>query len=209
MSPDLRAGSRRVPRAVVALAVAVALLGACSNAGQALDDFPLSAEEVARAVDGASPSQQPILADGIVTTAERERAYLAFIDCAQQGGVEVYGWELAPDGGDTFQTRLLSAASVPPSSTTIAGAAPPGAVEAPPSVEDQVINSCRHEQYTEVGLLYTFTHRLTGDDLRDWYDRIADCMRSKGVDVPSGATLDQMESIDRGLEGRCEAEEKP
>lgn len=194
----------RLTVALVAAAI-ITVLGACSDDENSLDDFPLSREEVDRAIALASPAQRAALEDLEITDAERERAYLEFIDCAREGGVEIYDWRLAPTGGDSFMTRPVGGAMPPDTQPSQPVSQESGdAVRTDGSPLDAVVDACRHQHYTEISLLYEYNHRLTGDDLRQFYADVAACMRARGLDVPEGASADQLSEIDRATESVCE-----
>ena len=104
-----RAGLRGPTRlGVLGVAACVGMaLGGCSGGGDTLDDFPLSWEQIQAVIDQAGPSQLPFLADGVVTPAERERAFLNAVTCAADQGVEVYDYTLYPYGSEEFLTRVI------------------------------------------------------------------------------------------------------
>jgi len=185
--------------APVALTLAALLLSACGRVNGESDGFVLSDEEVQRVVDAAGPSQETFLEDGEISPAERERAYLNFVECSLQQGVEVFDWSLNPHGGDSFNTRLISGDE--PDEELVAPG--DGAVEGTSSVESRAVDLCRGKHYTAVGVLYESLNRRTGSELQSFEGIIAECMRRLSFDVPNGADLSQISEIDRAAANSC------
>lgn len=191
------------------VAVAGFVVSSCGGATDTADGFVLSQEEIDLVIDSAGPSQAPFLEDRVITPAERERAYLNFVECASQRGVEVFGWSLNPHGGDSFNTRLLSGSPAFGEDSTGEDAdhgAGEGATKQPATIEDEVVDVCRGEHYTAVGVLHEYLNRRTGSEVQEFEAQIAECMRDRSVDVPSGADFDQMRDIDRDTANRCYVE---
>ncbi len=90
------------------VAAAAVLLGGCGSdeADTAAEVDAILAErerqDRERIVAEASEEQLPYLADGVVTEAEREEAFFAYVDCMKQQGVEVTEYILGPDGRESI-----------------------------------------------------------------------------------------------------------
>ncbi|MDR2975290.1 MAG: hypothetical protein LBV00_11370 [Propionibacteriaceae bacterium] len=155
-------------------------------------------------IDRAGQSEKEFLDDDIITPSERERAYLNFVACAAAKGIEIYDYALDPHGGDSFHSRPIGVQSDAPA---VPRDTPRGneseIVERPTSPEETIVQDCRLEHYTAVGLLYSYNHRLTGAKLAQFNEEVAQCMRDQGVDVPKGATEDQMADIDHWVHSDC------
>lgn len=179
-------------------------LVSCSGSGESADDFPLTEQEIQTELDAAGESQRPSLEDGVITPAERERAYLNFVSCSAERGVEIYDYHLDPRGGDSFHSRQIGAGTgdetppSPPGEPTGEGPSP-----VPAGAADLVVEECRQAHYVAVGLLYSYQNRLTGQELERFEADVAQCMRDGGADVPAGSSSDQMSEIDRNLHNEC------
>lgn len=195
---------RRLPwRRLIAALAAVQGDFTLAGCGEAIEDsFPLSREEVQVEIDAAGESQQAFLADGVITPSERERAYLNFVQCAAEDDVRVYDFQLNPRGGDSFNTEDLSVGHVSQSPGQSDGPAD-GPVAVPGTRVEDVVSRCRGEHYVAVGLLHAYQNRRSGDELTRFEGDVAQCMRDRGVDVPAGATQDQMAELDRAANGEC------
>ena len=141
--------------------VAAACTGGSSPPSTApADDGPTIAEIIA--LEGTE-AQAPYLADGEVTQAEREAAFLAMVACMKDRGVEVTDYELQPRGGESiFVTSDL-----------------------PEEAEDRVVRECRQEYYLAVAAVYARQHGPTLREIAEHLERAADCMRSRGFSVPN------------------------
>ena len=171
-------------------------LSACGEEATLEDTF-LTQADIQLYLDSAPPSQQEFLADGEVTPAERERAFLNFVACASDQGVEVYDYKLTPTGGNSYSTRLASGE---------VGAVPDFEEDgAPIEVTDQgkIVETCDSEFFVSTEIVYSYQHRRKGDELRKFWDDMADCMRRLGADVPDGADRNQMEDINRDYANQC------
>lgn len=199
-------------RVAVSVGISVLLglgVAGCSGADGPRSDFPLTAQELQVELDAAGESQRPFLADGVITPAERERAYLNFVSCAAQRRVEIYDFSLDPRGGDSFNTRTAGETSEEEQVTPDPAEGRHGdgaAVERPVSLVDRVVDECRGEHYAAVGLLFSYQNRRSGQELQQFEADLAQCMRDRGAEVPVGATKEQMSGIDRELNNLCWAE---
>lgn len=126
-------------------------------------------------------SQRPYLADGEVTPAEREAAFLAWVSCIESEGVEVTDYSLDPRGGETINIDSALAEDV----------------------EDRIVTDCRQEYYLAVSAVYSRQHGLTQQEEADQLARIAQCMRDKGLDVPEGLSFLQLQDLDPYQAGLC------
>ena len=126
-------------------------------------------------------AQAPYLADGEVTPAEREAAFLAMVACMKERGVEVTDYELQPRGGESIFV----------------------ASDLPEEAEDRVVRECRQEYYLAVAAVYARQHGPTAEEEAREAKRIAECMRERGVDVPDGLTFLEMNDIDPFQAGMC------
>lgn len=190
------------PSTLWLLALTVLSVAGCASAndaGDGGDGFVLSDEEIQQVIAAAGPSQVSFIEDRVITPAERERAYLNFVECSRAEGVEVFEWSLNPYGGDSFNTRLIS--GDPSDEDEIGGNGE--AVEGTPSIEERVVEVCRGEHYTAVGVLYEFLNRRSGAELEEFEQEIAECMRRQSISVPEGADISQMSDIDRTASNLC------
>ncbi len=123
-------------------------------------DEPSVAEIIA--LEGTE-AQAPYLADGEVTPAEREAAFLAMVACMEDRGVEVTDYELQPRGGESiFVTSDL-----------------------PEEAEDRIVRECRQEYYLAVAAVYARQHEPSEREVAQHLDRAAECMRSRGLPIPA------------------------
>ncbi len=159
--------------------VAAACTGGSSPPSTAVaDDGPTIADIIA--LEGTE-AHAPYLADGNVTAAEREAAFLAMAACMKDRGVEVTDYELQPRGGESiFVTSDL-----------------------PEEAEDRIVRKCRQEYYLAVAAVYARQHGPTAEEEAIEAKRIAECMRERGVDVPDDLTFLEMNDIDPFQAGMC------
>ena len=143
------------------------------------DDGGPSIEEIIELE--ATESQAPYLADGDVTPAEREAAFLAWVTCMESQGVVVTDYSLDPHGGETINVDSAF----------------------PEDLQDRIVTQCRQEHYLVVAAVYTRQHGLTQAEEAEQAERIAQCMRDRGVDVPEGLTFLQLQDIDPFQAGLC------
>lgn len=136
-----------------------------------------------RVIEQASDFQRDILADGIVTAEENERAQAAYVGCLEGVGLRVISREVDDNG------LLLSLAY----ETSVNGG---GA-----AVQERVEHECHTEFYSavEAGWLAA----VSGDDSDEAFlARVSRCLRSMGHEVPvSPATGQEL------LEGASESAE--
>lgn len=132
----------------------------------------------------ASLAQRPYVADGKVTPAERESAFLAFLACMEKEGLVTTDYSLRTDGGEsvTQATGALTAEQV-----------------------DRITSTCRTYNYTIVGAVYAAHNQRSEEEEREVLDKAAGCMRDRGIDVPDKATLNQLSEADRGTATECYA----
>lgn len=168
-----------------AICFVLIILVGCSSSesstggGQSLK---LDAEEIDLLIQDAPAEQQEAIEDGVVTTAERERAYLAFLSCMESQGLRTVRYELNVHGGDQIEQDSGSLS---------------------PEQVDNITRSCRSTYYTVVGVVYEYSNRRTVAEEAEHLERIAECLRGNGVEVPNAADLDEMTAIDRGLTSEC------
>ncbi len=166
------------------LAIALALVAAACTGGSsppstdAAEDGPSVAEIIA--LEGTE-AQAPYLADGKVTPAEREAAFLAMAACMKDRGVEITNYELRPRGGESIEVQS----------------------ELPDEEQDRVVRECRQEYYLAVGAVYARQYGPTAEEEAKEAERIAECMRERGVDVPDGLTFLEMYDLDPRQGGLC------
>ena len=164
--------------------VTTAMLAAACTGGSPpastgpVDDGPSVAEIIA--LEGTE-AQAPYLADGEVTPAEREAAFLAMAACMEDRGVEIVDYDLRPRGGETIEVQS----------------------ELPDDEEDRVVRECRQEYYLAVAAVYARQHGPTAEERAREAERIADCLRDHGVDVPDGLTFEEMYDLDPRQAGLC------
>jgi hypothetical protein len=135
------------------------------------DDGPSIADIIA--LEGTE-AQAPYLADGSVTAAEREAAFLAMASCTEAQGVRVTTYDLYPRGGEHVEVSS----------------------DLPEDEEDRIVRDCRQEYYLAVAAVYARQHGLTAEEEAAEAERIAECMREDGVDVPEGLSFLEMNDID-------------
>ena len=169
----------RIPWWVTTAMLAAACTGGSvpASTGPA-DDGPSVAEIIA--LEGTE-AQAPYLADGKVTPAEREAAFLAMAACMEDRGVEIVDYDLRPRGGERIEV----------------------ASELPDDEEDRVVRECRHEYYLAVAAVYARQYGPTAEEEAREAERIAECMRERGVDVPEGLTFEEMHDLDPFQAGMC------
>lgn len=118
--------------------------------------------------------QQPYLEDGIVTPAERETAFLAYVDCLEASGIEVLDYHLQPRGGDGMQSR-------------------PGSLDA--ETADQVDMDCRSRHYSVVGPVFLLQNLPTAQEEADIVRVAGQCLSDLGFEIPDGGTRDDLKRI--------------
>ena len=172
-----------VPRVLV-WAVALAVVAAACTGGSSpastgpVGDGPSVAEIIA--LEGTE-AQAPYLADGKVTPAEREAAFLSMAACMKDRGVEIADYDLQPGGGETIEVQS----------------------ELPDDEQDRVVRECRQEYYLAVAAVYARQYGPTAEEQAREAERIAECMRERGVDVPEGLTFLEMNDLDPLQAGLC------
>ena len=161
---------------VVTLAAAVLVGGGLlvSNKADGSDDDggPLSVEDIIR-LEGTE-SQAGYLADGDITAEEREAAFWDWVGCMESQGVEVIGYVLDPRGGE--EVDVVSQLDA--------------------DAENDIVFACRAEHMTAVSVVYQMLHGPTEAELADEAERVADCMRDSGIEVPEGLTLIELMHFD-------------
>lgn len=178
----------------LSIALLVGVLAGCS-ASQASDDYPLTEDQVNEMVEiERTPAQEVFFDDGVITTAERERAFLNFVECAEVDGVTIRDWKLDEVGGDSFAVDDEEDAVAEPDGPRSA------------TNSEKVVQDCRTEHYTAINVWWSYYHRRTGEELEAYVDSVADCLRNAGNDVPDGASEEQMETIDHGAYISCSIE---
>lgn len=89
----------------ILIPIAVISVAACGSSAQddttAATALPWVENDVAALIAESTPSQRPYLEDGTVTPAERERAFLDFLDCMSAEGLTTTEYELRPEGGES------------------------------------------------------------------------------------------------------------
>lgn len=179
-------GSRR-RRALSAMMVVVVLFAGCSD--NTTTSVKLSAEtpdwlarEIRRMVaEDATEAQAPFLEDGVVTAAEREAAYLAYLDCLEQSGHEVLSYQLRPDGdqlhldhGDLGETESV-----------------------------RMDDKCRSEHYNVVGIVFTNQNRPSAEQEAEWWREAGECMRRLGHDVPDSSNMVDLMAVEPFVAAEC------
>ncbi len=172
----------RITFFIAAAALALASCGTAAGTSDEASSLYLSEADINILIDTAPEAQQRFIEDGLVTDAEREAAYLEFIGCMEDQGIATLNYELGSNGGDTFEQDS-------------------GSID--PEQVNSITTSCRSAHYVEVGAVYEFNNRLSEEDQQRILDDTAACMRDKGFDVVEGATLDQMNEIERTETATC------
>lgn len=162
----------------VMMVVAACTSGSSPPSKSQADDGPSIADIIA--LEGTD-EQAPYLADGEVTAAEREAAFLAMAACVKERGVEVTGYELDPRGGEYVEVSS----------------------DLPEEAEDRIVKECRQQYYLAVAAVYARQHGPTAEEETAEAERIAECMRERGVDVPDGLTFLELNDIDPFQAGLC------
>jgi len=155
--------------ALLGLAVVAVLLAGCSDGKDTTADLPLTRQQwIAQLIaEGGSEAERPYLEDRVVTEAEREAAYLAYLDCLEAKGIEVLSYELKPDG-DTIH-------------------ADPGDLDE--AAEDELHDGCRAEHYNVVGIVFVEQNAPTAEQEAEWWREAGECMRDLGYDIPDDPTM--------------------
>jgi len=128
----------------------------------------------------ARDAQRAYLEDGVVSPAEREGAFFAWVACIESNGVEVLNYTLRDDGETIETTSNLDDAE-----------------------EEIVVEECRKEEYRVVAIVFREQNAPSAQEETDWVRQAADCMREQGVDPPDSATLDDLLAVDPLAAGRC------
>ena len=113
----------------------------------------------------ATTFEQELLADGVVTDAEMERAAFAFEECVRALGIEAKV-DIDPEGAGTV-TVALSAASE----------------EAVDSVRPQ-IDTCRAQYLEAAEEAWLLARAPSAREEAEFYGTIAACLRQQGIEVP-------------------------
>jgi len=173
---------RPVRLVLLGLAMAAVLLGGCGGDTATAKAVELPADtpewlvqEIERMIsEEATETQRLHLEDGIVTAAEREAAYLAYLACLEDNGIEILWYELKPTG-DTLRGDKgdLSEAA-----------------------EEQASLACRTEHYKVVGMVFVEQNGPSAEQEADWWREAGECMRELGHDVPVDPTKYELMEID-------------
>lgn len=171
--------AKSLPLLGLAVLVAV-LLCCCGNGTDTGSGLPAQrqqeiAAEVARLIaDESTEEQRPHLQDGVVTPAEREAAFLAWVDCLEANGIDVASYYLRPRGGEglNMSSEVLDDATV-----------------------EETNEDCRVQQYKVVGQVFTYQNEPTAQEKAQWLRETADCLREKGFEVPDGPSFDEAVEI--------------
>jgi len=163
--------ARLAPLAVATLVV----VGGCGDTDTATDPRAEAEPEVARLIaDEASEAELPYLEDGLVTAAEREAAFLAYVDCLEASGIEVLDYHLQPRGGDSVQSR-------------------PGSLDV--ETADQMDRACREQHYAVISLVFRLQSLPTAQEEAEIVYSAGECLRDRGLEIPDGGTRDDLKRI--------------
>jgi hypothetical protein len=163
---------------VAGLLVFVTIAAACSpTTTESVRPLPPRLEEM---VANASQFQQDILADGVVTIAELETAVRAKVACEVESGVAVSDFSFDPDGGGYGMSVTWGAQ--PPTDSELAS-------------RDAIEERCMTEYSIVVEAVFGFQRQPTPLELAEKTERVAECMRQYGVDVPEGQTLAELGDV--------------
>ncbi len=167
-------GTGRAARLLgLGLAVAVLLVG-CG--GTDTTGPPAQGQqEIDRLIaDEATEAQRPYLEDGVVTAAEREAAFLSYVSCLEDSGIEVKDYFLKPRGGETLSmsSDVLDNATV-----------------------EEVNDDCREQHYRVTAIVFSTQNAPTAQEEAQWLLEVIECLRKRGFDVPDGATRDDLIDI--------------
>jgi len=171
MGPGTRLRRCRAFLGILAVAV---LFGGCSDDTAPSAPESIWEQEIARLIaDEATEEQRPYLEDGIVTPAEREAAFFAYLDCLEASGIEVLDYSLQPLGGDGVQTT----------SDLEAG------------TRTRVSWNCRERFYGVISQVFGLQNKPTAEKEAEFVRKAGECLRELGFDIPDGATRDDLKSI--------------
>lgn len=156
------------------VAIVAASFGGCSGPDTAADPSGRTEQETARLIsDEATDAQRPHLEDGVVTVAEREEAFLAYIGCLEANGTEVLWYDLNPYGdGIADRSDILDEAGM-----------------------IQVDEDCRKEHYHVVGKVFVEQNRPTAEQEAQWWSETAECLGDLGFEVPADPAMEDLIEI--------------
>lgn len=173
----LKGGVQRWALVLVAVVMAATVVGCGTHEPTATGLSP----EINRLIaEEATEAQHPYLEDGVVSPAEREGAFLAWVACVEGNGVEVLDYTLRDDGETISTTSNLDDAA-----------------------EERVIEDCRREEYRVVAIVFREQNARSAQEEADWVQQTTDCMREQGAEAPDSATLDDLLAVDPLIAGRC------
>lgn len=113
----------------------------------------------------ASDFQRDILADGVVTAEENERAQAAYVDCLETVGLRVIAVEVDDDG--LLRSLAYETSAIPSDA----------------AAQERVELECHSEFYSAVEAGWVAA--VSGDDSDEaFFARVSRCLRSMGHDVP-------------------------
>ncbi len=174
----------RPRKLLLGFAVGVVAIASCGsgNAADADRGSKIAAERarIEALLPDASATEQEVLADGVVTAGEADRAASDVVDCAAGRGVVVT--PLPEDGGMTFD---------------IAG----GKTEAAADAAANVFDSCYENFFSLVASSLAIQHSLPSDVLDRRNQLVADCLSAAGFDV--GSWPDVQVDPDPEVESTC------
>ena len=162
-----RGGNRSWPWLASALIVLLGLLGAACS-----DEPDDSSQGFAAPFRSTSPDQAELLADGELTLAEYENAFLALVACLEDRGIRVIDTEFVDSRGFNYSTMDPDT--------------PEGQAKF-----DSDHNVCRSQHFDDIALAWAYINADPDADAA-FYEAVADCVRGEGVDVSgtSPAELD-------------------
>lgn len=117
---------------------------------------PADSALLATAISEASPYGQQVLADGEVTQAEREGAFLQFASCISKNGMKVESYRLRARGGSNFDI------SNPP--------------EMPEATALRLQDECLNTEFEPVDAVYVTQHRRSAKEDETFAVEVAKCI---------------------------------
>ena len=161
-----------MPRRIVAALLCGVVVAGCATTSPVVSSSTLP--------EGLPPFQREILADGVVTFAEYERAVFRTVQCIRELGYHVDGPKLGARG--VFYEYWVTVG--------------PAGSEATSEAQDR----CDAEYLAWVDFAWAKENELTGAELEAELERLGTCLREAGVEVPAEATVDDFIELVDGVD---------
>lgn len=178
-TPGLENRARPFARATICVVVLTGAMAGCSS-GPGLEETPKL--DLAGILKETTEYQREIIADGIVTPEEYERALLERRDCVASSGAAPGPIYKIGNGEQTFDFEITATN------------------DDAMNIIQQKADACLPAFFDDVGAVWAFQNLLSPEERQKMQPLVVECLAERGVKVDSNATSDQIARVVQEVE---------